>query len=90
MLLVQQSMLSGSVAQYCEGMLKTTDSNHNTPLHIACKKGNMESLKVQCGCGFVMGVACDGCGLWWVWLIKGFHTIGPATLRHQTRCKERG
>ena len=62
------------MAQYCEGMLKTTDSNHNTPLHIACKKGNMESLKVQYECD-IMGVAYGGCGLWWVWLIKGSHII---------------
>ena len=28
-------------------LVNTTDSNHNTPLHIAAKKGNINSLKVR-------------------------------------------
>ena len=28
-------------------LVNTTDSTHNTPLHIAAKKGNINSLKVR-------------------------------------------
>lgn len=43
-------MLNGSVAEYCEDLLSTTDSTNNTPMHIACAKGNIEALKVHMTC----------------------------------------
>ena len=39
-------MLDGPVSEYCEELLSITDSTNNTPLHIACAKGNVESVKV--------------------------------------------